>query len=627
MMRKVWRVGGAITLAMLVAAESATAMDSCPTRRVTTTPGDGFHYLNQVGATQADQSRYYHLSGGTQFIPYEWFLALPDGQGQGLFLDDEHLRRIRLMPDLQPSPHNPDRLPIGFTKTTYDQDPKLFREYIGVTCAFCHTSHFTYMTPDKREHHLYVEGASSFQDNFAFMKSLLEAVVRAANDDAAFDCFAGRVLKSTADEPRRLRLRKQLEAVGSRLLSRASPEVATWGIGRIDALGRAGNSLYSNLDHDNYRYVNAPVSIPPLWNIQHYDWVQWSGSIQNPLARNIAQIIGIGAGLFEDKGFLDNPATRFASSLDVKGLTELETLTETIRPPHWPEAIFGAIDLPRATAGKALYKARCKHCHVPKPLETPTVFGQRFELTLVDQEEVGTDPAYLKNFASRTIGTGPLAGYFGTSRIAMGTATQRVTTTLMEMAGRYEPNEWLAHTRYLARPQAGIWATPPFLHNGAVPNLYQLLSPKEERDTCFLLGDLAFDPVDIGYIRHPCTETQRLTLHPPDFRFDTNLNGNSNQGHEFRNDVPVVKNGIPAPVPPHTLTKDDCTLLETKGKDGWLELKHRGYAMTGVIGCALSPEERRQIIEYLKTCDLDDVAWNDTPSPKVCRSTVARTRD
>ncbi|MBX3236317.1 MAG: hypothetical protein KF814_09205 [Nitrospiraceae bacterium] len=619
---------GSIVLAQILFVGPVLAMETCPVRQVVPVSAQTTHYLNRIGSSPEDQSRYYHLSGGTQLLPYEWLLALPRSHGPGFFLDPDHLTSLRLLPDRPNATHNPDQLPVGFAKTTYPQDPRQIREYAGVTCAFCHTTHLTYKTPDSREHHLYIEGASSFQDNFVFMKGLLESLQRTAADDAAFDCFASQVLKTQDGQEARAALRIGVRRAAEGLRSRARPDVATWGLGRIDALGRAGNSLYSNLDHDNYRYVNAPVSIPPLWNIQHYDWVQWSGSIQNPLARNIAQIIGIGAGLFESPTNLAQPGKEFTSSLDLKGLAELESLTETIRPPAWPEAVFGAIDVKSATLGKALYKDRCKHCHVPEPLEHPTSFGQRFRMTMVYLEEVGTDSTYLKNFASRTIGTGPLSAYFGTERIAMGTATQRVTSTLMEAAGRYEPNTWIAWPGFMARPHAGLWATPPFLHNGSVPNLYQLLSPKEDRDDCFLLGDISFDPVLIGFTRHTCSETARLTQQPPDSRFDTSLVGNSNQGHEFRQTVRLTKpDGQVDSATLHELTADECHLLEGKGHEGWSELKRRGYDMTGVIGCSLSHQERLQIIEYLKTCDLDEIAWPEAPQPKVCRSFVAQSRD
>ena len=53
---------------------------------------------------------------------------------------------------------------------------------------------------------------------------------------------------------------------------------------------------------------------------------------------------------------------------------------------------------------------------------------------------------------------------------------------------------------YRARPLDGIWATAPYLHNGSVPNLYQLLLPAVQRVTTFKVGSDQFDPVYVGFV-------------------------------------------------------------------------------------------------------------------------------
>ena len=105
---------------------------------------------------------------------------------------------------------------------------------------------------------------------------------------------------------------------------------------------------------------------------------------------------------------------------------------------------------------------------------------------------------------------------------------------------------------YKARPLNGIWAVSPFLHNGSVPNLYLLLSPRQDRPEKFWTGSKQFDPVLVGY---DLAEISGAT------EFDISKPGNSNAGHEF--------------------------------KDG-----PRGK---GVIGPLLSPDDRMAIIEYLKS--------------------------
>jgi hypothetical protein len=78
---------------------------------------------------------------------------------------------------------------------------------------------------------------------------------------------------------------------------------------------------------------------------------------------------------------------------------------------------------------------------------------------------------------------------------------------------------------YKARPLNGIWATAPYLHNGSVSSLYELLTPAAKRKSEFYLGTYEYNVRDGGYI----------TDKGPDntFRFDTTLEGNSKAGHEY----------------------------------------------------------------------------------------------
>jgi hypothetical protein len=114
---------------------------------------------------------------------------------------------------------------------------------------------------------------------------------------------------------------------------------------------------------------------------------------------------------------------------------------------------------------------------------------------------------------------------------------------------------------YKSKPLAGIWATPPFLHNGSVPTIYQLLSPVAERDTTFQVGSREYDPVHLGLAKVKGFWT-----------YDTRRSGNHNTGHEFSRDYKP-------------------------------ELGHN--QKPGVIGPLLTKDERMAIIEHLKVRDDD----------------------
>jgi hypothetical protein len=181
---------------------------------------------------------------------------------------------------------------------------------------------------------------------------------------------------------------------------------------------------------------------------------------------------------------------------------------------------------------------------------------------MIPLAEIGTDPKEAQNFANRTADSGPLGKGIVSARDGLKYITQKVidqaygklnlSPEQQEEWNSYRTNELLTPLAYKARPHNGVWATPPYLHNGSVPNLFALLSPVSERPKVFYLGNKQYDPVKLGLNTEPLKGATE---------FRTDLPGNSNAGHEFKD----------------------------------------GPKGNGVIGRSLSEEERMQIIEYLKT--------------------------
>jgi hypothetical protein len=81
---------------------------------------------------------------------------------------------------------------------------------------------------------------------------------------------------------------------------------------------------------------------------------------------------------------------------------------------------------------------------------------------------------------------------------------------------------------YEARVLHGIWATAPYLHNGSVPNLWELLKPAKERKPTFKLGSRVFDFKNVGYDTEQSPFPNGTFITDPD-----NANGNGNGGHEY----------------------------------------------------------------------------------------------
>ena len=86
---------------------------------------------------------------------------------------------------------------------------------------------------------------------------------------------------------------------------------------------------------------------------------------------------------------------------------------------------------------------------------------------------------------------------------------------------------------YKARPLDGIWATAPYLHNGSVPTLRDLLSAVKDRPKTFFVGQREYDPKAVGFRQFkPGDETEQAKK-LGFFLFDTSKEGNWNTGHVY----------------------------------------------------------------------------------------------
>ena len=79
---------------------------------------------------------------------------------------------------------------------------------------------------------------------------------------------------------------------------------------------------------------------------------------------------------------------------------------------------------------------------------------------------------------------------------------------------------------YIAVPIVAPFTHTPYLHNGSIPTLAELIDLKPRPDV-FFRGDNLYDPVDAGLIAPSQPDARRY------FRFDTSIPGNSNKGHDY----------------------------------------------------------------------------------------------
>jgi hypothetical protein len=563
-----------------------------------------FVWLDQ-NWTPERRSWFYHANQGTLTfgIPYEWFVALEQPvplsfifAEVGPLSDPAYLDRFGFIPAT--ADPNKDELPIGFARGgpmrqgTGEPWPnprsKELMTGLGLTCAACHTGRLTYQNTA-----IIIDGGPALTNLFKLKEAIGLSLFWTRWLPSRFDRFANRVLGPEANWDQRAALKAQLiRVVGQYKESKALEDAVAVqsveeGYARLDALNRIGNQVFSiDLKNPrNYAGHSAPVHYPRIWNAPWFDWVQYNGSIEQPMVRNAGEALGVAATL----NLLDESRGLFASGVQVETLVEMEKLIAGNQPnaengfsglksPEWPD-LLPHIDQPLAAKGAQLYAVHCEGCHLPPVKSTaffeskrwlaPNEAGEKYlDLELVNLKHIGTDPAQAEDMRARTVeipaNLGIATGAFG---FALGEVVGKTVTFWYDAQEPKTPdadrdrmngnrkNRIRAPLAYKVRPLNGVWATPPYLHNGSVPNIYALLSPVSERPAKFYLGNREYDPVNVGY------RTDKID---GGFEFDTSLRGNHNTGHEFLD-----------------LKKDEK-------KDG-------------VIGPGLTPEERRALVEYIKT--------------------------
>lgn len=412
---------------------------------------------------------------------------------------------------------------------------------------------------------------------------------------------------------------------------------------------------------DNFSRHDAPVSFPPIWTTPWFLWAQYDASVLNELVRNAGEALGVKAKVNMTAGKPHLPL--FGSTIQMENIARFEDMLRGdpkdvhasrrfagLSAPRWREAAekfpgdeAWVINEKRVAAGRELYRTHCFECHrgpirdsefdwkqdsfwsetdSDKKHQNWITIGDRKYFNVVQKpvDDLGTDAQQSIVLTQRRINLPKSYDrpnkYLNTQdkcslpddppgSVPYVLALMMVVDKTMEQSFKADPK--LAELRtqirgprnnchnervfrivqvppaepgnklskeeeksappkptlfpvahYRARPLDGVWATAPYLHNGSVPTLHDMLLPQHKRPTSFCVGDRQFDPKRVGLVesKGPCK--------PGLSEFDTGKLGNSNKGHSFEG-------------------------TETK------------KFPRGVIGPALSAEDRANLLEYLKT--------------------------
>ncbi|WP_323770008.1 hypothetical protein [Antarctobacter sp.] len=222
------------------------------------------------------------------------------------------------------------------------------------------------------------------------------------------------------------------------------------------------------------------VDFPSVWNqrIRLDGWFHWDGNNRSLEERNFSAALAGGASEW---------------LLERHAIQRVSDWLMDFPPPDYPLPL----DAARVTQGRAIYeRAGCHTCH---------------------------------DTGSASLGQVTSADILGTDRQRTDLFDAEMVSYFSTVGEKYswQFRNYRATDGYANMPLDGIWMRAPYLHNGSVPTLADLLSPPDDRPRTFFRGCTLFDPEKVGFT---CDAG---------FEVDTSLTGNGNGGHLWGTDLPA----------------------------------------------------------------------------------------
>jgi mono/diheme cytochrome c family protein len=412
-------------------------------------------------------------------IPYWLWLVLP-----------------RMFPEYLPGPggyaslgipwEQGREMPAGFTKVTIGF-PR-----VGNNCALCHA--LSYRTQEEQDPIIVPAGPGNTQN----VQQVIEFFANAAKDPrfTADDIMAQVDLVTHLSLIDKAIYRFAIPRVRDALIVQGkdfawAEQRPPWGPGRDAPMNLTKfNFLKMPMDHslDN-------TDFPAIWHLSVREQPGRTYQDGQPVSTITSHTMLMN---------LDGATTSFRSVLIDSALglgaqntpffnrriPELLDWLRKFTPPKYPFPIDGA----KASRGAAVFEAQCAACHAP---------GRDNRMgTVIPIEEIGTDPERLDAWR----GTG---------------AAQRANAKVASMGIHRTP--MIETDGYIAVHLDGTWLRGPYLHNGSVPTVRDLLEPPAQRPKVFYRGYNVIDRDNVGFI----------STGPQGWRFDTGVRGNGNGGHLY----------------------------------------------------------------------------------------------
>ena len=399
----------------------------------------------------------------------------------------------------------PEKLPNGYATFGFIMEPghdlpigvsrrrRLGIDQVGLNCAVCHTGSVR-ETPASAPrivlgmpaNRLDLQGFVQFVTECSLDNRLTAAAIKgrlptkggpSLFERALYDFGFIERLKDTT-----LNLRNRIGPV----LADSLPK---WGRGRVDTF-----NPYKSVQF-NWDLAKLPPGeligasdFPSIWNQKPREGMHlhWDGDNDSVDERNLSAALGAGV----------TPVT-----VDHDNLKRVRDWIWTLPPPKYPWPVDQAL----ASRGAPIYQQLCANCHADSRFRDGVVTGSR-----VGQVEalavIRTDPyrfnSYTPAFASNQYSLYP--------------------------ESEYRFTHFRKTNGYANHPLDGIWLRAPYLHNGSVPTMRDLLDAPEARPKVFYRGYDVYDQAKLGFVSDvPAADGQVYS------RYDTSVPGNANSGHVY----------------------------------------------------------------------------------------------
>lgn len=264
---------------------------------------------------------------------------------------------------------------------------------------------------------------------------------------------------------------------------------SAYGPGRVDTFSSYKTRQFGfPSDRLKESEINGIADFPSIWQQQPREGMQlhWDGNNTSVDERNNSAALA-----------LVTPTT-----IDFDSIHRVADWLWELPAPAYPYAINPEL----ASAGKTIYENNCASCHA---------FGGAKVGKVTPIQEIGTDPGRLDSYTYETL------------------SNQNTLFADISYRGKDQRFQNFRKTNgYANLPLDGVWLRAPYLHNGSVPTLKDLLEQPANRPQVFYRGYDVFDRDRVGFVSDVAEEHGKQY-----FKFDTTLPGNNNSGHLYGIDL------------------------------------------------------------------------------------------